>query len=358
MSKNDHSRLAGFIPKLHPPGKQVTRDIIFWCVIYFYYVSTIWPSYEDKMALFEKLFVKTGMQIGLTYVILSFLVPRFLLRKQKIFFVSGTLLSVYLTYALYTAYRYYFFDPRYPGIYREFDILERLSDVNFFFTELTWFLFPAAILLALEYYREQREVISLREQKRKTELKLLKTQLNPHFLFNTLNNLYILALKKSEKTPELIAKLSAILDYMLYQCNDKYVALADEIKLMNNYIDLEKLRYGERVKVDFEYRVEKAVEVAPLILLTFLENAFKHGVKEEINKASIQVNLRASQEEIWFEVQNSKPQIAIEDHKTVSIGLQNIREQLDLLYPKRNTLEVEDRDDFHRVTLKLSLHEV
>lgn len=358
MSNDSYSALVYAIRKYWQRRKLVLTDLVFWLVIYCYYVSTAWPTYEDKGALFEKMFVKTGLQVGLTYLIVYLLIPHLLSGKKKIWFLPGVLLSVYLTYTLYTGYRYFSFDPRHPGLYKGFDLQDRLLDLNFFFTELTWFLFPAAMLIALKYYREQREVANLREQKRVTELKLLKTQLNPHFLFNTLNNLYILALKKSDKTPELIAKLSAILDYMLYQCNDKYVALADEIKLMKNYIDLEKLRYGERVAVDFEYRTEKSVEIAPLVLLTFLENAFKHGVKEEIRCASIRMNLRATRREIWFEIQNSRPQSRQQNTGAGSIGLQNIRKQLDLLYPQRNWLKVEEEDDFHRVTLKLQLHGV
>lgn len=358
MNKNNYSEIVGSIRKFWERRQGTLSSLAFWLVIYFYYVSTAWPSYSDKVALFEKLFVKTGFQILLTYAIISFFIPRLLPRKRKLLFLLSVLLSIYLTYAFYTAYRYFYFDPKYPEIYRGFNLEERLLDFNFFFTELTWFLFPAAILMALKYYREQREVMSLREQKRITELRLLKNQLNPHFLFNTLNNLYTLALKKSDKTPELIAKLSAILDYMLYHCNDRFVALTDEIKLLNNYIDLEKLRYDDRVVVDFEYKTEKAVEIAPLILLTFLENAFKHGVKEEIKIAKIQMHLRATREEIWFEIQNTKPQSGVVESHTASIGLENIKKQLDFLYPHRNWLEVQDQAEFHRVTLKLRLHEI
>lgn len=354
------SKLSFWLKTFWRRKKEVIRDAFFWLLIYGYYTSTTWPFYENKVALLDKLLAKTGLQILLTYTILSLLIPRLLQRKRKGLFWTAVLGSVYFTYVIYTAYRFAYFDPKYPGVNLAFNFSKRIFDLNFFFTEIPWFLFPAAMLAALKYYRDQKEVMSLREQKRMTELKLLKTQLNPHFLFNTLNNLYILALKKSDKTPELIAKLSAILDYMLYHCNERYVALTSEIKLLNNYIDLEKIRYGDRVSVEFEYKIGKAIEIAPLILLTFLENAFKHGVKEEIGNASIQMNLEANRQEIFFEIKNSKPRSASEKNNdpTPSIGLQNIQKQLDLLYPQRNWLEVQDQADIHSVTLKLKLHEV
>lgn len=359
MNENNDQKIARPILRARHRRKEILIETIFWLVIYFYYVSTAWPSYTDKEALLEKLLVKTGLQILLSYAILSILIPRLLHQKRRVVFLLTSLLSVYLTYVLYTAYRCFYFDPKYPGLYKSFNFYDRILDANFFFTEITWFLFPVAILTALKYYRDQKEVMNLREQKRITELKLLKNQLNPHFLFNTLNNLYILALKKSDKTPELIAKLSAILDYMLYHCNDRFVALTNEIKLINDYIDLEKVRYGERVVVDFDYKIEKAIEIAPLILLTFLENAFKHGVKEEVKQASIRMMLRANQEEIFFEICNSKPASKpANKSETASIGLQNIKRQLDFLYPQRNWLQVEDRVDAYSVSLKLKLHEV
>ena len=120
------------------------------------------------------------------------------------------------------------------------------------------------------------------------ELKVLKNQLNPHFLFNTLNNLYALTLKKDDKAPEVIAKLSEILDFVLYRCNDDFVCMEKEIKLLENYISLEKLRYSEnRLAISFTKDIQENSKISPLILLTFVENAFKHGVINETEKAMI-----------------------------------------------------------------------
>ena len=141
------------------------------------------------------------------------------------------------------------------------------------------------------------------------ELKTLKNQLNPHFLFNTLNNLYTLALKKDDKAPEVIAKLSEILDFVLYRCNEDYVSVEKEITLIENYIALEKLRYNEdRLDILFTKNIEVSNKISPLIILTFIENAFKHGVINETQKATIRLNLKSKTQHIIFSIENTKPQ--------------------------------------------------
>ncbi|MDY8135440.1 sensor histidine kinase [Aquimarina sp. 2201CG5-10] len=206
-----------------------------------------------------------------------------------------------------------------------------------------------------EYYRHQKEVLTLKEQKKTSELEALKNQLNPHFLFNTLNNLYVLTLEKSDDAPEVIDKLSEILDYILYGCNEKFVPLTNEIKLLNNYIALEKLRYGKRLKINFEYEAGNGTNIAPLLLLTFLENAFKHGVSQETNKAFINIKLKVSNETIYFQIENTKPLLSSEtnNQKRISIGLPNIKKQLNILYPNNYVLELNDNEQKFSANLNL-----
>lgn len=340
--------------------RRLPKHILFWGVLYLYYVVSNWTFYDDKIALIERFGWKTGVQILFTYWVTELLVPLFLHQQKRILFVLSSLLSAYLMYVGYTLIRYYYFDPKYRAPYSVFDLYDRLTDFSFYLNELTWFIFPGIVIMAGRFYRDQQEMVLLREQKKTTELNLLKNQLNPHFLFNTLNNLYTLALKKSDQTPIVIAKLSAILDYILYHCQEKYVALADEITLINNYLELEQLRYGPRLSVEFEYKVAKSVRIAPLILLTFVENAFKHGVKEEIGEAVLNIQLQGTAGEIVFEIQNSKPVYLqkVKPVNKVAIGLANIRQQLDLLYPQAYQLSIQDNAENYRVCLKLQPNEV
>ncbi|MDW7691764.1 histidine kinase [Flammeovirgaceae bacterium SG7u.111] len=334
--------------------KNVLNHLVFWAIMYLYYISSNWVYYADKLSLVEKFAWKMGVQIQLSYFIVYVLIPKVLNKGRKVLFAGSVLLSIYATFFVYTLVRYFIFDPRYPGVYKKFDLSEQLVDFNLYLNDLTWFIFPTIILVAIQYYKHQKEVVTLREQKKTTELNLLKNQLNPHFLFNTLNSLYVLSLKKSDRTPEVIGKLSAILDYMLYHCSDAFVPLTGEITLLNNYLALEDVRYGKRLKVDFDYTIGKNIKIAPLLMLTLVENAFKHGVKEEANQAALDIKLRATANEIVFELENTKPASTGASAKpSGAIGLQNIRKQLAILYPNKHTFEVKDSPKSFLVTLKL-----
>ncbi len=335
--------------------------LIFWCVMLIYYISSSWPHESDKVSLFERMFSKTIVQLLLAYLLIYLHTSLFVVKKRRLSFVLLSLIAVYGAYVLHTAIRCYYLVPKYPEIYQyrpPLEFIERIINGYAFIGNITGLIFPAIILIVIDYYRKQQELISLKEQKKATELHLLKHQLNPHFLFNTLNNLYSLSIQKSDRTPEAIAKLSDILDYMLYKCNENFVSLQGEIELISNYIELEKIRYGKRLDISFNHSQSDQVKVAPLLLLTFVENAFKHGVSQELHLARINIVVEGTEEIILFKIENSKPNLESveEDKKQDSIGLQNIRRQLELLYPKQYHLEVVNAPNSFSITLKITLH--
>lgn len=332
--------------------------ILFWVIIGIYNISYYWPLEVNKIFLFEKMFLKTSIQIILSCAVIYILVPFLLNKKHKILFAVSSLISVYICYVTYTAVRCYHLVPKYPEVFSlrpPLLFFERIINVYTFLGTITDLIFPTILLMVFDYYRHQKEILLLKEQKKSTELNLLKTQLNPHFLFNTLNNLYALALKKSDRTPEAIAKLSEILDYMLYQCKDNFVPIKSEVALIHNYIALEKIRYGKRLDVTFTPTLKSEEKIAPLLLLTFVENAFKHGVSQEINVAKIHINLKADQEGVFFSIENSKPAIQNNSIKRDAIGLKNIRKQLEILYPSKNyILTIHEDENLFSVILKLT----
>ena len=194
----------------------------------------------------------------------------------------------------------------------------------------------------------------INEQKKTAELTALKHQLNPHFLFNTLNNVYALAVKKSDKTPEVISKLSDILDYMLYRCDEDFVTIEKEIELIENYLTLEKIRYGKRVAITFDTSLKHDASIAPLLLLTFIENAFKHGVSQEIDQATIDIRLQTQEHAIAFYIENSIPGTAHGDETPKqAIGLNNVKQQMELLYPNAYRLQTRRTADSYVVTLDI-----
>jgi two-component system, LytTR family, sensor kinase len=195
----------------------------------------------------------------------------------------------------------------------------------------------------------------LRIEKQQAELNYLKSQTNPHFLFNTLNNIYALARDKSDLVPETILRLSKILRYMLYEAGGQYIAIEDELKIMGDYISLEKLRYDESLRINFNYDVEDMKQsLPPLLLIPLVENAFKHGVSETRNQPFVDIHLSVVKRKLVFSVRNSTEESSGEGKVKENIGLSNLRRQLELLYTDYQ-ISLEQRVSEFSATLKINL---
>jgi len=195
----------------------------------------------------------------------------------------------------------------------------------------------------------------LRIEKQEAELNYLKSQTNPHFLFNTLNNIYSLARDKSDLAPESILRLSEILRFMLYETGGEYISIEQELKIINDYIALERLRYDESLKVDFRYKVEDMKQhLPPLLLIPLVENAFKHGVSETRNHPFVDIHLLADPGKLEFVVRNSVEDTGGERNIKENIGLTNTRRQLELLYKDFNLSFQRSESEF-TATLKINL---
>lgn len=221
-------------------------------------------------------------------------------------------------------------------------------------------LFSTVLRVLTDWWRYQREKQTLQTQTIQSELRFLKSQINPHFLFNTLNNLYALTLKKSDKAPEIVLKLSEIMRYMLYECNEKQVLLSKEIQYIHNYLDLERLRQPKGA--DIHFNTEGFVSdqlIAPLLFVPFLENSFKHGMNHHVQGGGfVHLNLRVHGDDLEFTAENSKAEkLPRQEHpRSGGIGLVNVRQRLHILYPEKHTLTVEDEPHRYAVTLLLQLN--
>lgn len=219
--------------------------------------------------------------------------------------------------------------------------------------------FAAGLAVALRLGRIQlagkdREKKLLRE-KHATELKYLRNQTNPHFLFNTLNNIYALARKKSEDTPEVVMKLSKLLRFMLYESNKDFIPLTEEIRMLDDYLELEKIRYSNRLTITFYKELDSETQmVAPLLLLPFVENAFKHGVSETRFDSYVHISLTLKNGILTFTIENTKEDNG-KDKVTDSIGLSNVRRQLELMYA-HHTLDVYNQPNTFKVHLTIHLN--
>jgi len=199
---------------------------------------------------------------------------------------------------------------------------------------------------------KQQDWMRVQQEKISAELQLLKAQVHPHFLFNTLNNIYSFSLENSPKTPELILKLSSLLSYMLYDCKTDEVRLEKEIKIMKDYIDLERERYGNKIEISWSVEGEiKDKFIAPLLMLPFLENAFKHGTSEQIEKSWLSVDISVMHGTLKCKIANSKNEYV--SLRANGIGITNVKKRLEFIYPGKYDLKINDEGDFFVVSMIL-----
>lgn len=216
------------------------------------------------------------------------------------------------------------------------------------------------VRIPLDWLKIQTEKNELLTRNIETELQSLKNQINPHFLFNTLNNLYALTLKKSDQAPEVVLKLSDMMRYMLYECNEKEVLMEKEFHYIRNYIELEKLRYS--ANTDIQLTIDENLlnhRIAPLLLIPFVENSFKHGTQSSLEKAFIHISAELERDTLQFIVTNSKPVSIpgqIHSKKQGGVGLTNVYKRLHLIYPKRHTLQIDDMPDSYSIHLTIQLN--
>jgi two-component system sensor histidine kinase AlgZ len=221
------------------------------------------------------------------------------------------------------------------------------------FEVFSFFFFVALTLASIRFvFNQVKMVLTLKNEKKQTELMHLKSQVNPHFFFNTLNNLYGLVGQDADKAQQLILKLSDMMRYSIYEGQNDVVTLAEEIEYLNNYIELHKMRYHKTIVVQFHIDVEdSSVKLMPLLFIILMENAFKHGVENLRKDAFVTVRLKATKQQIDFEIENNFDPAEQSEHP--GIGLANLKRRLELAYDKKHHLATAKAGDVF--TAKLSL---
>ena len=220
-----------------------------------------------------------------------------------------------------------------------------------FFGTLIYTFYPILIYFSIEWYRERQYRNELVREKQKSEIDLLKSQVNPHFLMNTLNNLYSLVYQGSKQASEAVLRLSDIMRYMLYETGADFVPLENEVKFLQSFVDLQLLRMKDKDSVDVQVTGDPAGRmIAPMLLIPFVENAFKHGRRSSPGKG-ISIHLSIEQKRIIFEVLNQKVKEDTNKDGASGIGLPNLRKRLDLQYPGKHMLEIEDSREYYKIRL-------
>ena len=338
---------------------RVVKHILFWFV-YICLNSIMYGQYKgDYLIQFKLQLFYLPAVLGATYITLYILIPRYLLQKNYIKFISFFILTALFFSALQRINICLFVVPVYFPNYAD---QYRFFSVDIFFRILMEFpvvIFAALIKILTHWYQNQQYNQQLIQEKLEAELKFLKAQIHPHFLFNTLNNLYALTLKKSDLAPEMVLKLSELLNYMLYESNVRTISLKKEIDVLSNFIELEKIRYGDLLDIHFDVSGEiDDKQIAPLLLLPFVENSFKHGVSKKLSNKWVDISLAAEDSSLTLRVENSKEKNTTDESAgyTEGIGLKNVRRRLDLLYPQKHQLEIIDKGKEFAVILKLEIN--
>ncbi|NHN26498.1 histidine kinase [Flavobacterium jejuense] len=346
-------------PNILQTSKSFLLHLLFWISVWFFYVYFF--SYNSTDTVYITWFSSLLLPITLitTYLTIYILIPRYLLTKKYLklllygFYVLA--MSIYLIVL---------------AIYGSFIFITNLdiSKVppmgrNFIFILILVYLIVGLIsfLTMLNHnfnvqsqFKElENKILETNLQIKEQELNYLKKQIHPHFLFNTLNTIYGFSLKKSEYTPEIILKLSNLLDYILYQVQKPKVAISEEVAHIKEYIDLEKIRFQDRLKVNFDSQIEnESLQIPPMLFLPFIENAFKHG--NIINDyLSIDIQLKFTNDRLLFNCSNSF--IDKNEAMTNGIGLENIKKRLQLLYPEAHSFNITTVEEQFKIELEIKL---
>lgn len=334
---------------------RILQHTLFWAAHVVFY-GLLYGSFEGnyEMAFMEELVFLPG-RMAFTYYTMYFLLPRFILPGKYWHFIAWFLIG---SFAMGLEQRYVSYNILYPLYYPEalewpFFYFPKIIKL-FALTYPVTFVAVTIKLLKYWYANKQAQQI-LAQEKLQAELQFLKTQIHPHFLFNTLNNLYALTLKKSDKAPEMVLKLSELINYMLYECTSDSVSLSKEIKFIRSYVDIEKMRYGD--KLDIDIRVTGDVsdrQIAPLILLPFVENCFKHGASEILQQSWVKLTIDVQPHVLIIKVENNKASDNGTPGRKEGIGIQNVRRRLDLLYAERHELKINNGEETFLVVLTLN----
>ncbi len=332
------------------------QHILFWTASYVFLVNFF--STSNRVEKIDYIYT-TLFHVSLVtavYLNIWILIPK-VLQKGKYLVYFLCLLALIYTGAQFNQVTFsHLVDLVLPGYYfiSFYDIGDILKFV-FVYVALTsllklskgWFLLT----------RAEKQIMLINQMKVESELKALKSQIHPHFLFNSLNNIYSLSMGESGKAPAAILKLSGLMRYMLYESNEEKVPLKKEIDFLENYIDLQRLRSDRRSKIEYNRDGSPGrLIIAPLLFLPLVENSFKHGIKGDPAGGYVKINMEIVENDLELSIENNKGKVdEIEDLENSGIGLANVKRRLELLYPKKGMLEIHDTGSDFKVKLKLEL---
>jgi len=321
-----------------------------------------WGSYfNDYLYSLKSNILGFPIHMTLCYLNILVLMPYLVYKKKYILYIFILLVALFSMVLIKFNLTYFLIShdvwPEGP------EHIEKLSlnyTIDMMIGELYVITFVTAIKITLDFIKEHKRVTDLEKSNLETELLFLKSQISPHFFFNTLNNIYSLSVEKSNKTPKIILKLSELMRYMLYETQSKKQTLENEILCIQNYLDLERIRHDERLEVNMYISGEiHDKEISPMLLLTFIENSFKHGANKNVGNVKIDINFKIKEDFLYFSVSNPMPTITkhVDNfNKSSGIGIENVKKRLELGYNKNDyKLTIKNKKNIFVVKLKIKV---
>ncbi|MEZ7945128.1 MAG: sensor histidine kinase [Flavobacteriaceae bacterium] len=337
------------------------HHILFW--FFYFLLNTLrWGNYfDDYLYSLKTNVIGFPVHMILVYLNIFILMPRLVFKRKYFSYIIALIASLLLMVFIKFNLTYYLVSeniwPEGPAVINDFTFSYA---IDMMIGELYVTTFVTAIKITMDWQEEQKRTAALEKMQSDTELKFLRTQISPHFFFNTLNNIYSLAIEKSEKTPKIILKLSELMRYLLYETRTKRQRLEKEIICIQNYLELESIRYGKLLDIDMKISGDiMNKKIAPILLLSFVENAFKHGANKNIGNIKIDIDFKIIENFLYFSISNPVPK-AIKNKQIIKhsggIGLKNVKKRLALGYnPDEYELNIESKDKVFIVNLKIKV---
>jgi len=375
---------------------RVTRHVVFWIVWCFAYLLLFhYPMYTFKgwgfsakdapltfqyikqiglglfllkTLIFNSLLAVVLLQAIFIYVLIYWILPNYFYKKRNKIVVAAILICVLTAYFFcsglfrwFASYGDYVFgfikNPHTIG--RIFSV-DMIANFNIQLSSLPILAgFAVMIKMIKRWWLKQKETEQLAKEKTKAELQLLKAQIHPHFLFNTLNNIYFFTLTNSSRAPEMIKKLSGMLHYILNECDQPLVPLEKEIRMIQDYMSLEEIRYGEQMKMTMDIQENYSGKlIAPLLLIPFVENSFKHGASKMLSHPYVKLRINIENNMLHFFISNSRPEMLEPVTSKGNIGLKNVKQRLQILYHSTHELNIVSEPGSFTVYIKIQLTEM
>lgn len=328
---------------------RMLQHVLFWCLSFLILMNILKVSAEVKRIDLVYTAVFHIPIVLVVYLNLRLLFPLFWEQKKYFLFAISVVGLASLGAGFYLILFDSWIDYIFTGYY--FIAYYSFWDISLYFA--IYMLTTSLLRLARGWFRIQE----LENEKTLSELKALKSQVNPHFLFNSLNSIYSLARKESKEVPDKIIQLSDLMRHIIYDSDIDFISLEKEVEMIRNYIELQNLRTKSENKIELETVGEvSGKKIAPLIFLPFVENSFKHGLKSGVKNAFVKIRLEVSASILHFEIENSKGKPSdLTNSKYKGIGIENVRKRLELIYPEQHKLKIRDNEQTFKVLLQVQL---